>query len=366
MEDIPDLARKAAVKAKRWIGPKKINQLKDRFKAVKSYLKGSKRDPLFCLGVLAVFLFVIVSIAFPEIKQTSCLISDNTFQFEAKNLLLPIERIKESPEIILTGGNSLVAISPPMAVTPQVLGSLSEGTDYNITRREIIEYIVENGDSLWGVAQKYGVSINTVIWANGIESAMIQPGQKILILPVSGVMHQVRSGDTVSALAIKYKSKVEEIFAFNDIKGEGDIFEGEILIIPDGQISSYSSSGVVAPSGLSNLSTNDFYGMSHSYPYGQCTWWVAQQRAIPAWGNAIDWLPNAAAAGYSTCSGKYCIPQVGAVICLEGHRLYGHVGYVEQVTGDKVIFSEMNYIGWGKTNYRTLRMGDSLIRGYIY
>ncbi len=63
---------------------------------------------------------------------------------------------------------------------------------------------------------------------------------------------------------------------------------------------------------------------------------------------------------------KICIPRVGAVVSLEGHKVYGHVAYVERVLGDKVIFSEMNYIGLGKMNYRTLRVGSSLIKGYIY
>jgi len=195
---------------------------------------------------------------------------------------------------------------------------------------------------------------------------MIKPGQKLLVLPVSGVIHLVKEGDTILDLAKNYKTTAEKIIAFNDLSTEDDIRPYEVLIIPDGKMPSYSSLQPLPSDALAKLSTNNFYGQSHDYPYGQCTWWVAQKRAIPGWGHARDWLNGASAAGFSVCKERYCIPRTGAVISLIGNRTYGHVGYVEEVRGDKVTFSEMNYIGWGRLNYRTLRVGSSLIRGYIY
>ena len=134
------------------------------------------------------------------------------------------------------------------------------------------------------------------------------------------------------------------------------------MIIPDGELPSFSQIGQKS---CTDLSTNNFYGLSHRYPYGQCTWWVAQKRAIPSWGNAKDWLSNAVASGFPVCKGSHCTPNVGAVISLKGSSL-GHVAYVERLTNGKVIFSEMNYIGWGKMNYRSLKIGDYRILGYIY
>lgn len=270
----------------------------------------------------------------------------------------------DTPDFLLVERNSFKSTYPPFTITSKVLGALMSGFDAD-PDQEIREYIIKEGDTLSSIASKFGVSVDTVAWANNIKTSTIQPGEKLIILPVTGVMHLVEKGDSVQTIAQTYKADQRDIIAFNDLSGRAEIFEGEILIIPDGELPSRSSSWNYS-SGLSGLSTNDYYGQSHSYPYGQCTWWVAQKRPIPSWGNANTWVGNAEAAGYPVCRGRYCIPQVGAVIYLKGHRVYGHVAYVEKIEGDQVIFSEMNYIGLGKMNYRSLNMGSSLIQGYIY
>jgi surface antigen len=264
----------------------------------------------------------------------------------------------ESPDFLLIENCSLKSGLPPVIVTPQTLAQI---VGQNEIRNEITIHEVESGESLWSIAQEYDLKIETIIWANNIESPIIQPGQKLSILPVDGLIHLVEKGDTLESIASKYKAEPEKIATINEIFAPDEIFENQALIVPDGEL---PSSGVSKKS-FANLSTNNFYGLSHGYPYGQCTWWVAQQRAIPSLGNAKDWLSNAAASGFPVCRGSYCTPQVGAVISLKGSPL-GHVAYVERLTDGKVIFSEMNYIGWGKMNYRSLKIGDYRILGYIY
>ena len=273
---------------------------------------------------------------------------------------------EESPDFLLIQKSSLIAFSSPVLVTSQVLGSLvgdSENEQDSTTREEIIEYTTKAGDTLTGIAADFNISLETLLWANDLtQKSTIKEGQELLILPVSGVMHIVKEGDTVGNIAEKYKTSPEKIIEFNDLSGDGDIVVKEVLIIPDGKLPSVS----VVKEETTPLSTNNFNDKSHIYPWGQCTWWVAQKRIIPGWGNAKDWLNNAINSGFSVCKGSNCIPQVGAVISLSGNRYYGHVGYVEEVRGDKVVFSEMNYIGLGKMNYRTMRIGSPSIKGYIY
>lgn len=326
--------------------------------------KGSSKDPFLYLGITAGILFLLVSFATNFVSSSSNAQAPFAFSTEDFSQEPFIGSIKKSgldlPDFLLVQNSSIRAAVPPITITPQVLGMwLGEGEI-----REISEYVVEEGDNLWLIAAKFDISLDTILWANNLKSLLIQPSQKLLILPVSGVMHLVKEGETISGLAEKYKTEAEKIIAFNDLSDEDDLIADEVLIVPDGKFPSVS---IVQPvESFSGYSTNNFYGQSHSFPWGQCTWWVAQKRPIPGWGNAKDWIGNAIISGFSVCKGSWCIPQVGAVISLKGNRYYGHVAYVEEVKGDKVVFSEMNYIGLGKMNYRTLRVGSPSIRGYIY
>ncbi len=127
-----------------------------------------------------------------------------------------------------------------MKVTPQVLGSLIGGELE--TPREVTKYTVESGDSLWQIAKKFDISLNTLLWANNLsKSSTIKSGQELIILPVSGVIHQVRAGDVIGKIAETYKAESKDIISFNDLSGEADIFIGDILIIPDGVIPSLPS-----------------------------------------------------------------------------------------------------------------------------
>jgi surface antigen len=103
-------------------------------------------------------------------------------------------------------------------------------------------------------------------------------------------------------------------------------------------------------------------GKGHKFPWGQCTWYVAQKRYVPWSGHAKYWIRNARKMGYKI--GK--TPVVGAIIATKEKWRYGHVGYVEAVGKNTVTFSEMNYKGLGIYSKRTLKENDYRIIGYIY
>jgi murein DD-endopeptidase MepM/ murein hydrolase activator NlpD len=94
---------------------------------------------------------------------------------------------------------------------------------------------VKEGDSIPKIAARYGVSADTIRWANGLTTgSSIRPGQELLILPVDGVLHVVRRGQTLSRIAQLYDIPVDTIIKQNRIKG-GFIVAGEQLIIPGGK-----------------------------------------------------------------------------------------------------------------------------------
>lgn len=112
---------------------------------------------------------------------------------------------------------------------------------------EITTYKVESGDTITGIAKKFGISANTIIWANGLNrNAGLKIGQNLVILPISGVQHKVAAGDTIQSIAKKYKGDVDEIISYNDL-GDSTLRAGDIIVIPDGEIQTSSVTSAVKP-----------------------------------------------------------------------------------------------------------------------
>jgi LysM repeat protein len=115
-------------------------------------------------------------------------------------------------------------------------------------RESVITYEVGNGDTLSTIAHKFGITLNTLIWANNLTvRSVIKPGDDLKILPVSGVEHTVKSGDTAIAIAKKYGVNSADILAYNNLPTGGALPIGKKLIIPGGEF--------VAPAPVSSAKT---------------------------------------------------------------------------------------------------------------
>lgn len=233
-------------------------------------------------------------------------------------------------------------------------------------------YEVRDGDTVGSIAAANGVSATTVLSANNLsETSLIRPGDKLTILPITGATYKVQKGDTLEAIAKKYNSDSQKILAYNELAADGNLKEGQSLVIPDGYLSPAVNTGTrlaiagqpqTAASGSSlapiKLSGG---GSGHRFPYGYCTWYVAQRRYVPWGGNAGTWLSGARAAGRATGS----TPRPGAII-VTGESRWGHVGIVEKVSGNSVTISEMNYAGFGRKSTRTISASSRVVKGFIY
>ena len=127
-----------------------------------------------------------------------------------------------------------------------------EETIPNTERTEIKKYTVMPGDTPGGIASSFGLSLNTLLWANDLKSSeYIQPGDELTILPVDGLIYEIKYGDTLSTIASRYQAQVEDILHANDIAFAEQISAGQSLIIPGGvmpKISTYSGAPrAVAP-----------------------------------------------------------------------------------------------------------------------
>jgi LysM repeat protein len=104
-----------------------------------------------------------------------------------------------------------------------------------ITRTENFQYIVESGDVLSTIADKFNITVNTVLWANNLTwTSMIKPGQKLTIPPGSGINYDVVRGDTLASIAKKYQADTQKIITANDLSSASDLQIGDLLFIPDG------------------------------------------------------------------------------------------------------------------------------------
>ena len=128
-------------------------------------------------------------------------------------------------DITIIDGSALVSESGPTGYG----GSL-----FKENNGEISIYVVHEGDSLSQIADMFGVSINTIRWGNDISGSTISPGQTLVILPVSGVRHTVKSGETLASIAKLYKGDFNEIITYNDISEDTKLSVGESIIIPGG------------------------------------------------------------------------------------------------------------------------------------
>jgi murein DD-endopeptidase MepM/ murein hydrolase activator NlpD len=140
--------------------------------------------------------------------------------------------------------------APPLAL---VSASLQRGSDDvlvrgaaphtlipNRTKAEIKTYVVQFGDTISDIALKFGITPETIMWANstlGDNPDLLRVGQELTILPVNGVYHQVGEKDTFESIAATFKADPAAIIAYplNKIDPENPIIQsGQWLVVPNG------------------------------------------------------------------------------------------------------------------------------------
>lgn len=243
--------------------------------------------------------------------------------------------------------------------------------DTPVMRTDIETYVVQPGDTIEFIAKKFALNNKSILWENKLTTtSILRTGQELKILPIDGVTHTVKKGETLQQIANYYKASLEDILDFNDLADANDIYPGDFLIIPAGKIPpppppritpqpKYNDQTTLAQK-QTQLPAPEGENC-HLFVPGQCTWYVAKLRCIPWTGNANAWIANARRMGYAI--GK--TPAVGAVIAIN-ESWYGHVAYVESFDDSTVTFTEMNHLGRYVTDERTFNLNDRRIVGYIY
>jgi len=107
-------------------------------------------------------------------------------------------------------------------------------------RQQVITHVVRSGDSLSCLAQRFGISMATIQWANmnqlSTDPHLVYPGQKLTILPVDGVLHTAAASETLESIAEQYQVDVADIVAWgpNELAPASALTAGWKIVIPNG------------------------------------------------------------------------------------------------------------------------------------
>jgi surface antigen len=239
----------------------------------------------------------------------------------------------------------------------------------------VVEYVVQDGDTIASIAAKYeasGVTETMIRWSNNFKaSRQVRAGEKIYIPGRAGFVHIVKKNENIQTMAHNYGSTVEEIIAANSLELNQNVAVGTRLLIPNGQLPEVERPDYVAPvatrTGRSTYSYAAQYSAGNRYAYGWCTWYAwSQRRDLPSnMGNAKNWANAARRAGFKVDNN----PRAGDVFqTARGGGGYGHVGYVTGVNADGSIrICDMNGVaGWGRVGCKTWDKKTASRYNYIH
>jgi LysM repeat protein len=158
-------------------------------------------------------------------------------------VLTPAMNIDPSPA---TGGGEITIVNNS-ALMPEEGPS---GTIADIEKPKnstISTYVVRDGDTLSSIAKMYGVTTGTILAANDLpSSSKIQVGEKLIILPITGIDYTVKKGDTLESIAKAYGGDVTEIASQNGVD-DSTLAVGSTIIIPNGETPASASAPKPTP-----------------------------------------------------------------------------------------------------------------------
>lgn len=124
-------------------------------------------------------------------------------------------------------------ITDPTTIQADVIVKTNPSDTQNNYRQGLTKYSVQTGDTLVSVATSFGISPQTIMMENKLDTAsVIKPGQELTILPTTGITYTLKQGDTMEAILNKYKVAEEDFLDTNNVELFDDLDVGATVVIP--------------------------------------------------------------------------------------------------------------------------------------
>lgn len=135
--------------------------------------------------------------------------------------------------VLASAAPAKTPISDPTTIQADVIMKTNPADTQNTSRLGLTKYNVQSGDTLISVASSFGISPQTIMMENKLDTtSIIKPGQELTILPTTGITYTLKAGDTLDSILSKYKVLEEDFLDANNIESFDDLDVGATVVIP--------------------------------------------------------------------------------------------------------------------------------------
>lgn len=166
--------------------------------------------------------------------------------------------------IVLSSDERDVFVASQSDIVPQPV-LVSTAAPNTKLRDTTVTHTVKPGDTLSSIGQKYGVTIDTIRYANNIsDTGYLKVGQDLEIPPVNGIVHTVKAGESIESIAKDFNIAPQAIADFNYLVAPYKLTKGMELVLPNTRIPK-PTPVVVATSGNTNNTTNQYGADAYTF-----------------------------------------------------------------------------------------------------
>lgn len=236
--------------------------------------------------------------------------------------------------LVFAGGVALAPSSGPSGTLADTANEAGSG--------QIALYVVRNGDTIGAIGKMYGVSVNTIIWANDLGyKGVIRPGDTLVILPVTGVEYTTKKGDTLASVAKKFSADASEVAQYNGLDPAAPLAVGTDIIIPNGvmaappvSIAATYRQPLIGANGpvILGYYASPVHGVLTQGLHGWNGVDIGAPRGTPVTASAAGTVIIARAAGYNGGLGQYVVIEHGNGT----QTLYAHASAILVSVGQNV------------------------------